>query len=142
MGGTGVPMPLNVAIFEDDIDIADLLKEMMESPECKVSVYYNFKDNSWIESDVVLGDFRNHLIPFQDLKQECLKNDIPLIAISGADTTHTPQLLKPFSVEDLQMIIQKTVIEYRKDKINKVSDRNQKEQVKESSVVSIFKKGS
>ncbi len=135
-------MPLKVAIFEDDIEIADLLKEMMESKEYTAASYYNFKDKSWIDSDVVLGDFRNNIIPFPTLKQECLKNGIPLIAISGADTTHTPQLLKPFSIEDLQMIIQETLIEYQKNSLNKKTEKTNQTEKKDSSFFSFLKKGS
>lgn len=89
----------------DDLDVAELLKEMMESHNFEVGLSYNLKEEAWKDSDVILGDFRNKIVDFDLLKNECNKVGIPLIAISGAETTHNPQLLKPFLMEDLQAAI-------------------------------------
>lgn len=127
-------MSLKVAIFEDDKDVADLLKEMMEMKDFTVSSFYNIKDKQWLDSDVILGDYRNKIVPFEALRAECNKKGIPLIAISGADTEFSPQLIKPFSIEELQAIILDTLM-----KNGKKIGGNKKE---ESSFFSFFKKSS
>ena len=111
-------MSMKVAIFEDDNDVAQIISEMLEIKDYKVTSYYNFKDSGWQKSDIVLGDFRNRLVQFEQLKQECKKHGIPLIAISGMETTFRPQLLKPFSPEELQGLILETLIKNGKS-VNK-----------------------
>lgn len=127
-------MSLKVAIFEDDKDVADLLKEMMEMKDFTVSSFYNIKDKQWSDYDVILGDYRNKIVPFEALRVECNKKGIPLIAISGADTEFSPQLIKPFSIEELQAIILDTLM-----KNGKKIGGSKKE---ESSFFSFFKKSS
>lgn len=107
-------MSLKVAIFEDDKDVADLLTEMMQSRDFEVNSYYSLKDSGWNSCDIVLGDFRNKIVPFKSLQGECLKKNIPIIAISGAETDFVPQLIKPFSIEDLQAIILDTLMKNKK----------------------------
>lgn len=128
-------MSLKVAIFEDDKDVADLLKEMMEMKDFSVANYYNLKDKHWTECDIILGDYRNKIVPFEALKLECHKKGIPLIAISGADTEFSPQLIKPFSIEELQAIILDTLMKSGK----KIGGSNKKE---DSSFFSFFRKSS
>lgn len=107
-------MSLKVAIFEDDKDVADLLKEMMETRDFEVTSYYNLKDAGWQSCDVILGDYRNKIVSFKALLNECNKKSIPLIAISGAETEYIPQLIKPFAIEDLQAVILDTLMKTRK----------------------------
>lgn len=126
-------MSLKVAIFEDDKDVADLLKEMMEMKDFTVTSYYNLKDKQWGDCDVILGDYRNKIVSFDSLKLECHKKGIPLIAISGADTEFSPQLIKPFSIEELQAIILDTLMKSGKKIGGKKED---------SSFFSFFKKSS
>ena len=98
-------MSLKVAIFEDDKDLADLLKEMMEEKDFVVTNFYSMKDSAWLKSDVVLADFRNQIVPFAAVVADCQKNGIPVIAISGGETGFKPQVLKPFSIEEMQAVI-------------------------------------
>lgn len=128
-------MSLKVAIFEDDKDVADLLKEMMEMKDFSVTSYYNLKDKQWSDCDVILGDYRNKIVPFEALRIECQRKGIPLIAISGADTEFSPQLIKPFSIEELQAIILDTLM-----KSGKSLSGNKKQE--SSSIFSFFKKSS
>lgn len=107
-------MSMKVAIFEDDKDVAELLMEMMESKDFKVTNFYNLLDVGWQSADIILGDYRNKIVSFKSLQSECGKRKIPLIAISGADTDFTPQLIKPFSMEELQETILQTLISYKK----------------------------
>jgi len=107
-------MSVKVAIFEDDKDVADLLMEMMESKDFKVTNFYNLLDVGWQSADIILGDYRNKIVSFKSLQSECGKRKIPLIAISGADTDFTPQLIKPFSIEELQETILRTLISLKK----------------------------
>jgi DNA-binding NtrC family response regulator len=107
---------LKVAIFEDDKDVADLLKEMMETKDFQVTNFYNLKDLGWESCDIILGDYRNKIVSFKTLQSVCNQKRIPLIAISGADTDYTPQLIKPFSIEDLQSLILKTIQEAKEQK--------------------------
>ncbi|MBL7545573.1 MAG: hypothetical protein JNL11_17270 [Bdellovibrionaceae bacterium] len=107
-------MSLKVAIFEDDKDVADLLKEMMETKDFQVTSYYNLKDHGWHSCDIILGDYRNKIVSFKSLQMECDKKGIPLIAISGAETEYSPQLIKPFAIEDLQAIILDTLMKSKK----------------------------
>ncbi len=107
-------MSVKVAIFEDDKDVADLLMEMMESKDFKVTNFYNLLDVGWQSADIILGDYRNKIVSFKSLQSECGKRKIPLIAISGADTDFTPQLIKPFSIEELQETILQTLISFKK----------------------------
>lgn len=107
-------MSVKVAIFEDDKDVADLLMEMMESKDFKVTNFYNLLDVGWQSADIILGDYRNKIVSFKSLQSECGKRKIPLIAISGADTDFTPQLIKPFSIEELQETILQTLISLKK----------------------------
>jgi DNA-binding NtrC family response regulator len=104
-------MALSVAIFEDDHDIADLLKERLETLGFEVETHYSLETGSWQEADVVLADFRNRIVPFRSLLVECQEREIPVIAISGAETSYQPQLLKPFTMEDLQSLILKTLMQ-------------------------------
>ena len=127
-------MSLKVAIFEDDKDVADLLIEMMEMKDFSVSSFYSLKDKNWSDCDVILGDYRNKIVSFESLKTECGKKGIPLIAISGADTEFVPQLIKPFSIEELQEIILDTLM-----KSGKSLNKNKTE---DSSFFSFFKKTS
>jgi DNA-binding NtrC family response regulator len=104
-------MSLRVAIFEDDKDIADILKERLESLNFEVETVYSLEDEGWREVDIVLADFRNRIVAFQSLIEECAPLELPVIAISGAETSYRPQLLKPFTIEDLQSLIMKTLME-------------------------------
>lgn len=109
-------MSVKVAIFEDDKDVAELLMEMMESKDFSVQPFYNLKDIGWQSCDVILGDFRNKIVAFKTLQSECSKRNIPLVAISGADTDYSPQLIKPFSLE----VLQATILEaLKKNKIER-----------------------
>jgi DNA-binding response OmpR family regulator len=103
-------MGLKVGIFEDDKELADFLKELLEENGFAVSLHYGLKEDSWQKSDVVLGDFRNQIVNFETLRQMCVKSSIPLIAISGAETTYTPQLIKPFSMAEMQAAILQQMI--------------------------------
>lgn len=107
-------MSLKVAIFEDDIDVAELLKEMLESKDFTVTNFYNLKDIGWENSDIVLGDFKNKIVSFKSVQSECSKRNIPLIAISGADTDYVPQLIKPFSIEDLHATVLETLMKHKR----------------------------
>lgn len=111
-------MSLKVCIFEDDIDVAELLKDMLEEKHFEVQQIYKISDSHWQDSDVILGDYRNKIVQFELLKKECIDLGIPLIAISGAETKHKPQLLKPFLIEDLQSAILQAIMENPNKKIN------------------------
>jgi DNA-binding NtrC family response regulator len=130
-------MSLAVAIFEDDKDVADLLKEMMESHDFVVTNYYSLHDRAWMSADVVLGDYRNKIVSFQKLFEECEKHNVPLIAISGAETQYRPQLIKPFSLEELQATILETMMKANKKPESK--GHNPPTQ-KKSGLFSFFKK--
>jgi len=117
-------MSLNVAIFEDDRDLADILKLRMETNNFQVLNFYDLKSVSWDTIDIVLGDFRNKIVAFKDLANECKKNEVPLIAISGYETTHKPQLLKPFTIEELQDIIVKNITVKKKTTTPDKKDEN------------------
>ncbi|OYZ18412.1 MAG: hypothetical protein B7Y39_13540 [Bdellovibrio sp. 28-41-41] len=108
-------MSLTVAIFEDDKDVADLLKEMMETKDFNVMTFYNLKDMNWQNCDIVLGDYKNKIVAFKTLQSECSKRNIPLLAISGDNTDHLPQLLKPFSIEELQSTILETLVHFKRN---------------------------
>ncbi len=111
-------MSLKVCIFEDDIDVAELLKDMLEDKHFEVHQIYKMTDTQWQDSDVILGDYRNQIVKFELLKKECADLGIPLIAISGAKTQHKPQLLKPFLIEDLQSAILQAIMENPDKKLN------------------------
>jgi len=103
-------MSIQVAIFEDDKDLAEILQERMQLRKFEVASYFNLKDSAWLKSDIVLGDFRNKMVSFETLSNECRKNGIPIIAISGAETGFQPQLLKPFTIEELEAVILKEMM--------------------------------
>lgn len=103
-------MSIQVAIFEDDKDLAEILEERMQLRKFEVASYFNLKDSAWLKSDIVLGDFRNKMVSFQTLSAECKKNGIPIIAISGAETGFEPQLIKPFTIEELEAVILKEMM--------------------------------
>ena len=98
-------MSLKVVIFEDDKDFADYMKDLMEQSHYEVLNCYNLNKNDWHDADIVLGDYRNKIVPFEALRNECASKGIPLIAISGADTNYSPQLIKPFQLEEMQYTI-------------------------------------
>ncbi len=98
-------MSLKVGIFEDDKELADFLKDLLEENGFDVKLHYSLKENSWTTMDVILGDFRNKLVEFETLRLRCVEAKVPLIAISGADTTYSPQLLKPFTIDEMQAVI-------------------------------------
>jgi hypothetical protein len=95
-------MSMKVAIFEDDKDLADTLKEFMDNAGFEVNNFYRLDARDWDLCDVVLGDYRNTIVPFGDLRRECVELNIPLLAISGAETEYRPQLLKPFTIDEVQ----------------------------------------
>ncbi len=103
-------MALKISIFEDNKDLVDSLKEFLEEDHFTVITCFNLNSPEWKDSDVVIGDFRNAIVGFDSLKKECTSMNIPLLAISGAETNHDPQLLKPFTVEELKNAIFKTMI--------------------------------
>lgn len=103
-------MGLKVGIFEDDKELADFLKELLEENGFSVNLHYGLKEEAWKSSDVVLGDFRNQIVNFETLRLSCVQSGIPLIAISGAETTYTPQLIKPFSMAEMQAAILQQMI--------------------------------
>jgi DNA-binding response OmpR family regulator len=108
-------MALKVAIFEDDKDLADDLKNDLNKKGFDVSCIFSLEDD-WLSAEIILADFRNRIVPFEDLKKLCLKNDRPLIAISGAESDHRPQVLKPFTIEQLQNAILSTLMAHNKKK--------------------------
>ena len=95
-------MSLKVAIFEDDKDLADALKEMLELNSFEAVTVYSLKEASWRTVDVVVADYRNKIVNFEVLRKACHADGIPVLAISGAETKHRPQLLKPFTTDDLK----------------------------------------
>ena len=117
-------MSLKVVIFEDDKDVADIIKDMMEKNHFEVVNSYNINKKDWHDADVVLGDFRNKIVDFNLLKKECDEREIPLIAISGYETNFRPQLLKPFFIEDIQAMIMSELMRYNhlKSKKEKLSE--------------------
>ncbi len=129
-------MGLKVAIFEDDKDVADLLKEMMETKNYEVATFYNLKDMNWQNCDIVLGDYRNKIVAFKTLQSECSKRNVPLVAISGAETDYLPQLIKPFSIEDLQTTVLETLVEYKRNTIK------HREVVSDGMISTMFRKSS
>jgi DNA-binding NtrC family response regulator len=129
-------MSLKVAIFEDDIDVADLLKEMMETKDFDVVTFYSLKDMNWQDCDIILGDYRNKIVAFKTLQSECSKRNIPLVAISGADTDYLPQLLKPFSIEDLQSTILATLVSFKQNALK------HREALRQNTNSSLFTKAS
>lgn len=103
-------MSLKITIFEDDKDLADSLKELMSFHNFEVLTCFKIAGTEWREADVVIGDFRNKIVSFSSLREECASEGIPLIAISGADTGYHPQLLKPFTTEDLKSAIYESLV--------------------------------
>lgn len=98
-------MSIKVVIFEDDQEIIEMFKDLLEEADYKVYTCVNIDDPKWKDADVVLGDYRNTIVKFKDVKNFCSKLDIPLIAISGGEMDFDPQLRKPFHFEDLQSMI-------------------------------------
>jgi DNA-binding response OmpR family regulator len=119
-------MGLKVVIFEDDKDVADIIKDMMEKNHFEVVNCYNISKKDWHDADVVLGDFRNKIVDFNLLKKECYSRDIPLIAISGYETDFRPQLLKPFHIEEVQSMIMNELmrLNHLKSKKDKLAESN------------------
>lgn len=109
-------MALKVTIFEDNKDLADAMKDDMERKGFEVSCIYNLDSKEWMKSDVILADFRNEIVKFSSLKEICKKKSIPIIAISGAETGFRPQVLKPFTVEQLQSAILSAMMASSKSK--------------------------
>lgn len=102
-------MALRVAIFEDDKDLADVLKEAMDHSGYDVRNLYSLKTDQWSDCDIVLADFRNNIVLFKDIVTTMSKFNIPVLAISGAETGFSPQLVKPFTLEELEAKILKVV---------------------------------
>ncbi len=103
-------MSLKIALFEDDKDLADTLRDLMEVNGFQLETFYKIDDPAWRSVDAVVGDFRNKLVSFSLLKKECDAEGIPLVAISGAETGYDPQLLKPFDTEDLKNAIFRSMV--------------------------------
>ncbi|MFN7685435.1 MAG: hypothetical protein ACK5QT_08500 [Oligoflexia bacterium] len=118
-------MSLKVAIFEDDKELADLLKERMEDRHFEVVNYYSLLDSSWQSSDIVLADFRNKIVPFSEVVDLARQTHLPVIAISGAETQFRPQLLKPFLIDDLEGFVLK-VLRDAGPRTGTVKEKNQK----------------
>lgn len=115
-------MSLKVGIFEDDKELADFLKILLEKNGFDVKLHYSLKENSWTTMDVILGDFRNKIVEFETLRLSCIQAKVPLIAISGAETTYSPQLIKPFTIDEMQSVILQQMMANRQS-ISKSSNR-------------------
>ncbi len=98
-------MSVQIAMFEDDKDLADILQERLSGRNFVVNSYYSLVHKEWKKSDLVLADFRNKIVSFEELRRECTANGIPMIAISGMETGFVPQLIKPFTIEELESAI-------------------------------------
>lgn len=98
-------MKLRIAIFEDDQDLLELLQELLESNKYQVNGHLSLKNVNWNEIDIVLGDYRNTLVKFNELKKITHEQGLPLIAISGGDMDYPYQLSKPFTVEELESLM-------------------------------------
>jgi DNA-binding NtrC family response regulator len=98
-------MALRVTIFEDDKDLADVLKEHMDATGFQVENVYSLDAASWDETDIVLADFRNKIVQFDDVRIKCAELNVPLLAISGMETGFVPERVKPFTIEELQSSI-------------------------------------
>jgi len=103
-------MSLKVGIFEDDQEVAEVIADMIAAKDFSAISFYSFKGDEWKNCDIILGDYRNKIIPFSQLIKECQKNNIPLIAISGGDMDYKPQLIKPFGIDELQSLIFETLM--------------------------------
>lgn len=101
---------MRIVIFEDNKELADSLKEFLEMDQFEVMTCYNLKDTAWRSCDIVLGDFRNQIVSFEDLRKECNQLGIPLMAISGAATGYRPELIKPFTTDELKSAMFKTLV--------------------------------
>lgn len=102
-------MALTVVIFEDDKELADLLKEMMDMKGYDVHNLYSLKKKEWLDADIVLADYRNKIVSFQDVVKAMSQDSIPVLAISGMETGFSPQLVKPFTIEELESKILKVI---------------------------------
>ncbi len=100
---------IKIALFEDDDELSELLVDMMRSQGIEVRIYGNLKDDEWHTNDIVLADFRNKFVSFEKIRAESEKKQLPLIAISGDETNFNPQLLKPFTIEELLVLIAETI---------------------------------
>lgn len=117
-------MALKVAIFEDDKDLADDLKNDLGRKDFSVSLFFSLESKEWLNAEIVLADFRNRLVPFDKIRGLCEKNDRPLIAISGADSNYKPQVLKPFTADQLQRAILSALAVHKKHQAEKAAKNN------------------
>jgi DNA-binding NtrC family response regulator len=104
-------MKLRIAIFEDDQDLLELLIEMLQSNKYSVVSLMTLKNVDWENIDIVLGDYRNTIVNFNQLSEEAGRHGVPLIAISGGDMNYPYQLSKPFTIEELESLMFKLVKE-------------------------------
>jgi hypothetical protein len=108
-------MSLKVAIFEDDRDLAEALKERLSLIAIEAINCYNLRDDEWREVDVVVADFRNQIVRFDSLRKECQSEGIPLLAISGAEMDYRPQIPKPFTTDELKNGIFEALVHAREN---------------------------
>src|SRR5262249_9047098 len=105
-------MPLHIAVFEDDVELADLIQEILEHYRFKVTCHYSLQQgDTWSHADVILADFRNYMVAFEQIEKQSSTRGIPVIAISGSETGFSPQVLKPFRIEVLQKAIYQSLVE-------------------------------
>lgn len=109
-------MALKVGLFEDDTDLADDLKRDLSAKGFNVSCVFSLESSDWQQNEIILADYRNRLVPFEKLRAICEKKNIPLIVISGAECNYRPQVLKPFTVDQLQRAIMSEMMAHNKRK--------------------------
>jgi hypothetical protein len=86
---------------------------MLQGHHFAASTAYRLDDADWRTCDVVVADYRNTLVSFEDLRRECEAIQIPLVAISGGEMDYEPQLLKPFTTDELEKVIFAALVRHR-----------------------------
>ena len=109
-------MSLHIGIFEDDKDLADHLQELMVDLNYEVTVFYKIDPKqNWKDVDVILADYRNNIVRFENVVKLGLEKKVPVIAISGGNMDYKPCLQKPFSIEEMQAVIVKAMMKKAND---------------------------
>jgi len=97
---------VRMAIFEDDPDLFDLFKELLPSEAFEVEGITHLAQVDWTRLDILVGDYKNVLVPFSTLIRISRDKSLPLIAISGGSMDDYPyQLMKPFAIEELEALV-------------------------------------
>jgi CheY-like chemotaxis protein len=113
-----------VLIVEDEVDLAEVLREALEMYGYRVVLAHDGREGlvklASEQPELIITDIMMPLVDGYELIRNVRSNpqtrSIPIIAMSATDhVTHRPFLQKPFELDELVGLVDRTLDDPRKD---------------------------